>query len=172
MKIGRLRYFWRRNVSSLMTHYRKQNKTNLPSEISGRSETKIHAKDSEFLLSRLTCYRLINESTIKNKNCWYAILAFDSKPIIKATPCGSVHYSYEPIDKTKTLNDYQLFKAMEKEANEYLKVTQNGIDLLVNRLFPDLPEFRLMAGNWYAFNGLEAATKILTSRKKTMSLTK
>lgn len=166
MKIGRLRYLWWHNVSSFMLHYRKQNKTNLPLEISVRSKKKCMPRISEFLLSRLTCYSLVNGSTFKNKNCWYAILAFDSKPIIKATPCGSIHYLYEPIDKTKTLNEYKLFKVLEKEANEYLKVTQNGIDLLVNRLFPDLPEFRLMAGNWHAFNGLEAASKILSSRKE------
>lgn len=170
MKIGRLRYFLRQNVFSFVEYYRTQYKTNLRSEISGRSEKKTQARNSECLLSRLTCYRLINESNIKNKNCWHAILAFDAKPVIKATPSESIHYIYEPIDKTKILNDLHFFQKLELEANDYLEVTQNGIDLLVNRLFPDLPEFRLMKGNWYAFNGLDAATKILSSRRKTMIL--
>jgi len=50
-------------------------------------------------------------------------------------------------------------------ANEYLQVSKNGLDLLIHRLFPDQPEYRLREDNWIAYNGLDAANKILKSRR-------
>jgi len=60
----------------------------------------------------------------------------------------------------------KIIRKLELVSNEYLKVSRNGLDLLIHRLFPDQPEFRLNNDDWIAYNGLDAANKILQSRER------
>ena len=128
--------------------------------------SKFLPKDIEDFLLRLTCKEIVNQSKGTNPLFWKAVLAMDDTPLVTVYPGAKNCYVYEQVQNSRLNDPKKIIRKLELVSNEYLKVSSNGLDLLIHRLFPDQPEFRLKNDNWIAYNGLDAAHKILQSRKR------
>ena len=129
-------------------------------------DSKFMPKDIEDFLLRLTCKEIVNQSKGTNPLFWKAVLAMDDMPLVTVYPGAQNCYVYEQVQNSRLNDPKKIIRKLELVSNEYLKVSRNGLDLLIHRLFPDQPEFRLNNDDWIAYNGLDAANKILQSRKR------
>jgi len=118
----------------------------------------------KFLMS-LTCQELQNQSGQIYPIFWKAVLAIDNQPFATVQPAGNNRYHYQNLLNSELTDSLEKIRKLELAANEYLQVSKNGLDLLIHRLFPDQPEYRLTDDKWIAYNGLDAANKILNSRR-------
>jgi len=129
-------------------------------------DNKFMPRDIEDFLLRLTCKEIVNQSKDTNPLFWKALLAMDDTPLVTVYPGAQNCYVYEQVQNSRLNDPKKIIRKLELVSNEYLKVSRNGLDLLIHRLFPDQPEFRLNNDDWIAYNGLDAANKILQSRKR------
>ena len=129
-------------------------------------DDKFLPKDIEAFLLRLTCKEIVNQSKSTNPLFWKAVLAMDDTPLVTVYPGAQNCYIYEQVQDSRLNDPKKIIRKLELVSNEYLKVSRNGLDLLIHRLFPNQPEFRLNNDDWIAYNGLDAAHKILQSRKR------
>lgn len=100
----------------------------------------------------------------KKQTSWQVVLALDKNPFIIATTTNEEKYQFKILEDSKFSEPQNLFDDLKFAANQYLMVSQCGLDLLVNRLVPDTPEFRSEKNDWIAYDGLEAAKNILHTR--------
>jgi len=130
-----------------------------------RIKPSIGRRGVERFLMSLTCHELQNQSAQIDPIFWKAVLAIDNQPFATVQPAGNNGYHYQNLLNSELTDSQEKIKKLELAANEYLQVSKNGLDLLIHRLFPDQPEYRLREDNWIAYNGLDASNKILKSRR-------
>jgi hypothetical protein len=126
--------------------------------------------DAERILARLTCLsiREVAKSS-SGQISWEACLAINGVPWCMAFGSGLSPLKYENVDERELISCLGVgIDGLKLVANEYLRVSGKGLDLIVNRLFPSSPEFQLIAQNQQtvSFDGLVAARKIVRDREK------
>jgi hypothetical protein len=143
-----------------------QNRVKLDAE----KEYRGRKADAERILARLTC------SSIRERDrsssgliSWEACLAINGIPWGVAYGSESSPLKYGNVDEQELISCLGVgIDGLKLVANEYLKVSKEGLDLIVNRLFPSSPEFQLIAQKQrtVSFDGLVAARKIVRDREK------
>jgi hypothetical protein len=126
--------------------------------------------DAERILSRLTCQSIRErDQSSSERILWEACLAINGEPWCVAFSSESSFLQYEIVDEQELISCLGVgIDGLKLMANEYLKVSGKGLDLIVNRLFPSSPEFQLIAQNQrtVCFDGLVAARKIVRDRER------